>query len=157
MAQVLGVDLDTGARVCHGKWTFEIDRESRIHLSDSFAPEKNHLYLTDGKARVLKAANGIPQVTLHRFGKGTGIYLSDFEVSPENNRMLLDLLLLTKASDIPAHYLSSNPLVEIAAYPEHRKLILLNNSEEAQETTVALPEGSITVSLLPLETHFLDY
>ncbi|MBR2288249.1 MAG: 1,3-beta-galactosyl-N-acetylhexosamine phosphorylase [Clostridia bacterium] len=157
MAQVLGVDLDTGARVCHGKWAFEVEQESPIHLSESFAPKKSHLYLTDGKACVLRAADGIPQVTLHRFGKGLGIYLSDFEVSPENNRMLLDLLLLTRKDAAPAHYLSSNPLVEIAAYPEHRKLILLNNSESAQETTIALPEGSVTVSLLPLETHFLDY
>ena len=29
MAQVLGIDEDTGARVCHGRWQYTIDKETK--------------------------------------------------------------------------------------------------------------------------------
>lgn len=50
MAHVLGIDEDTGARVCHGKWTFQ------AYDSDGLLPDgvtlvaKENRYLTDGTA-----------------------------------------------------------------------------------------------------------
>ena len=56
MAHVLGIDEDTGARVCHGKWQFTPEDKEGILPAGASVGAKEHLYLTDGKARVLLAA-----------------------------------------------------------------------------------------------------
>ena len=153
MAHVLGIDLDTGARVCHGKWEFKPDKALGIQEGSANLKDKDHLYLTDGKAQVLAEANGVPQMTVNHFGKGLGVYMSDFQVSPQNTRMLLDILLLAAGLTDQAPYISGDCRVEAAYYPESRTLIVINNADEYVETTVSLPdENWLDVTLAPMET-----
>ena len=149
MAHVLGVDLDTGARVCHGRWQSETDAEG-FRVPEGLAC-KPHLYLTDGKARVLAQKDGVPQMTVHAFGKGLGVYMSDFSYSPENARALLDLLLFG-AHVARAPYLPEDARAEAAYYPSDRVLVVVNNADETVETRVTLPEGDMAVTLQPMET-----
>ena len=153
MAPVLGIDLDTGARVCHGKWEYKLDKTLGIQEGSANLKDKDHLYLTDGKAQVLAEANGVPQMTVNRFGKGLGVYLSDFQVSPQNTRMLLDILLLAAGLTDQAPYISGDCRVEAAYYPASRTLIVINNANEYVETTVSLPDDNwLDVTLAPMET-----
>ena len=153
MAHVLGIDLDTGARVCHGKWEYKLDKTLGIQEGSANLKDKDHLYLTDGKAQVLAEANGVPQMTVNHFGKGLGVYMSDFQVSPQNTRMLLDILLLAAGLTDQAPYISGDCRVEAAYYPESRTLIVINNATEYVETTVSLPdENWLDVTLAPMET-----
>ena len=153
MAHVLGIDLDTGARVCHGKWEFKLDKTLGIQEGSANLKDKDHLYLTDGKAQVRAEANGVPQMTVNQFGKGLGVYMSDFQVSPQNTRMLLDILLLATGLTDQAPYISGDCRVEAAYYPESRTLIVINNATEYVETTVSLPdENWLDVTLAPMET-----
>ncbi|MBQ7657194.1 MAG: 1,3-beta-galactosyl-N-acetylhexosamine phosphorylase [Clostridia bacterium] len=153
MAPVLGIDLDTGARVCHGKWEYKLDKTLGIQEGSANLKDKDHLYLTDGKAQVLAEANGVPQMTVNHFGKGLGVYMSDFQVSPQNTRMLLDLLLLAAGLTDQAPYISGDCRVEAAYYPESHTLIVINNATEYVETTVSLPdENWLDVTLAPMET-----
>ena len=151
LANVLGVDLDTGARVCHGRWEaaeepapFAVRREALGH--------KEHLYLTDGQAKVLAMENGVPQMTLHPFGKGLGVYMSGFSFSPENARMLLDILLYACGQNGKTPYLAGDARVEAAWYPASRVLVAVNNASETVETEITLPEGSLRLCLAPMET-----
>lgn len=152
MAHVLGVDLDTGARVCHGKWRFDVEKLPGLHLCSEALGHKNGLYLTDGKTQVFAERDDTPQLTVNRFGKGLGIYMSDFVFTAESSRMLLDLLLYTVDRLGAAHYISGDARVEAAYYPHSRTLIAVNNADETVETAISLPEGSLSVSLLPMET-----
>ena len=72
MAHVLGVDEDTGARVCHGRWIFEPSDSEHILPRGARVLPKENRYLTDGQARVLLAQDDKPLVTVHDFGKGKG-------------------------------------------------------------------------------------
>ena len=55
MAPVLGVDEDTGARICHGKWEFDLEAEEGLMPEGSFVRKtgdyrKGIPFLTDGNA-----------------------------------------------------------------------------------------------------------
>ena len=150
MADVLGVDKDLGARVCHGKWQFEETAINGINVYSDALGSEEHIYLTDGKACVLYAGNGIPQMTVHAFGKGYGIYLSDFKVSPESTRMLQELLLIGKSGS-KLQYISDNPYVDVAYFPKDRALVAASVSSEPTETRVLTDDGEILLKLLPHE------
>ena len=153
MAHVLGVDLDTGARVCHGRWAYIIEKDLPIGEPSAGLKDKENLYLTDGKARVLADANGIPQMTVNRFGKGLGVYMSDFQMTARNARMLLDILLYAANLTGNAPYVTGDCRAEAAYYPHSRTLVVVNSSNETVETTVSLPDSNwLNVILTPMET-----
>jgi len=153
MAHVLGIDEDTGARVCHGKWEYSVDSSLPITVAADGFKENSHLYLTDGKAMVLRDGSGCPQMTVNHFGKGLGVYMSDFARSNEANRMLLDILLYAANLSGKAPYITDDCRAEAAYYPASRALIVINNADEPVDTFVSLPDGEgLAVSLKPLET-----
>lgn len=156
MAHVLGVDEDTGARVCHGRWTFEpSDSEHILPRGAEVLPKENR-YLTDGQARVLLAQDDKPLVTVHDFGKGKGIYLASFQVSPENTRMLYQLIRYAGGEGVSGLYMTDNLYTECAYYPESRKLVVINNSEEEQTTTIPTHVGDKTVTIGAYDTIFME-
>ena len=151
MANVLGVDKDTGARVCHGKWAFDV-AESPVTLAVDALGADKHLYLTDGKAAVLHAVDGVPQMTMHPFGKGWGVYMSHFEVNADSTRMLLELLFHVKGVAQKDAYLSDCAQVETAYFPADDVLVVFNNAEEPVDCIVHTPNGDVKYSLAPMET-----
>lgn len=155
MAQVLGIDMDTGARVCHGRWQYEVDVESRNILAPkgAFLPEKDHLYLTDGRARVLEEKNGIPVFTVNEFGKGKGIYLSGFRLNNDNTRMLLNILLYAKGLEPLPDYITDNADAECGYFPADKKLVVINNSEKEVHTSVRTGNGKRDFILKPFESQ----
>ncbi len=154
MANVLGIDEDTGARVCHGKWAFEVE-DAPFTLAREVLGAKERLYLTDGKAKVFHAAQGIPQMTLHDFGKGHGVYMSHFEVNAQSTRMLLEMLLYLKGVNHADAYISDNAQVETAYFPADDTLVVFNNAEEAVDCIVHTPEGDAAYALAPMETKII--
>ena len=156
MAHVLGIDEDTGARVCHGKWSFEADDTEEILPEGATVEPKEHLYLTDGKAKVLMADDDRPLVTVNEFGRGKGIYLASFQVDQENTRMLYQLIRYAGGEGMSGLYMTDNLYTECAYYPESRKLVVINNSESEQTTTVPTEKGDKTVTIAPYDTTFME-
>ena len=157
LAAVLGVDLDKGARVCHGKWSYEIDEAFKLRFCEGIAaaekmfelPPVQGIYLTDPDAAVMGECRsesplgevfGTPTAVYHPFGSGRGIYLSHFQATPEYTRWLLNLITdaAGQAGQIPA---TDNAFCECAWYPAAKSLVVINNSGEMQETQVRW-EGS---------------
>jgi beta-D-galactosyl-(1->4)-L-rhamnose phosphorylase len=147
MAHVLGIDKDTGAKVSHGRWNYKITKVEDLLPLHSYIKPKQNLYLTDGKAKILAEENGLPTMTSYDFGKGRGIYLSSFEVSLENTRLLLNLLLYAARKDLGGKYITDNPLMECAYYPESKTLVIINNSDTKQNTILETEFGRVAVSL----------
>ncbi len=156
MAHVLGIDLDTGARVCHARWSYEKEENPPFPVLPEALGQMRSLYLTDGTARVLADADGVPQMTLHPFGNGMGIYLSDFAFSPESARMLLNMMRWAKGMTDPAPFWPEDARAEAAYYPADGTLVVVNNAEEPIRTKIPTPSGCLTVSLAPMETRILE-
>ncbi|MBQ6233521.1 MAG: 1,3-beta-galactosyl-N-acetylhexosamine phosphorylase [Clostridia bacterium] len=152
LAHIFGVDVDDGSYACHAPWAFDPE-EAPFPVCREALAKKPGVRLTGPDTRVLCAADGLPQLTLHAFGQGQAAYLSGFAYSPAAARMLLDLLLYMTGQDGTAAAIAGHPLVEAAWYPADSTLAILNNSGEAIETTVSCPGGSVKVSLAPLETR----
>ncbi len=157
MAQVLGIDRDTGARVCHGRWQFTVEPVPGVLPAGCGVKGLDGLYLTDGTARVLAAdaATGLPTVTAHKFGSGCGVYLSSFQYSDANTRMLLDLLLWASGKGLAQPWLSDTPGVECAWYPASRQLIVINDTDAEQAANIAAEGGPLSVVLPPYGSRVL--
>lgn len=154
MAHVLGVDEDTIDRVCHGKWSFEVDEAAaRAVMPDgAFISERVSCRLTDGKAAVLAAKGDNPLLIRNPFGKGQGIYLSSFEVTNANTRMLLNLILQAGGEAWDGNYLTDNAQMECAFYPESGTLIVINNADTAQECCIRTESGAEKIRLEAFDT-----
>lgn len=86
MARILGVDEDTGARVCHGRWPVQAEPVDGLIPDGATLKTHDHLYMTDGDTRVLAEVDGTLAIAAHAFGKGRGVYMAGFEYSPVNAR-----------------------------------------------------------------------
>ena len=68
-------------------------------------------------------------------------------------RLSMLLRLLCKEED--RWYISDNPYVECAYYPESAALVWINNSDRLQEATMRTERGSVQVTLKALETKIV--
>lgn len=149
-AMILGVDQDTGAKVCHGKWTFETAERKDLLPDGCFIPKKENRYLTDGTAQVLLSHADNPDLTMHRFGAGCGIYMGGFIFSAENTRMLMNLILAGVGRNPEEEkYMTDNLYTECAYFAEKKELIVINNTGSMQQTAIKTDSGTVTVSLAP--------
>lgn len=155
MARILGVDEDTGARVCHGRWPVQAEPADGLIPDGATLKTHDHLYMTDGGTRVLAEVDGTPAIAAHAFGKGRGVYMAGFEYSPVNARMLLNLLLWAKGLPLNSDWLTTAPETEAAWFPADKTLVVINNSTQKKSTVVKTPDGDIAVELDGLETKIL--
>ena len=139
---------------CHGQWSFEVDEKAAAEImpQGSSVEERVKCHLTDGKACVLAARNNNPLMTRNSFGKGYGVYLSSFSVNNENTKLLLNLILQAGGEAIDGNYLTDNANMECAYYPESRTLIVINNADSMQETTIKTEYGVEHIKLDAYDT-----
>lgn len=155
MAHVLGIDEDTGARICHGKWQYDVQPVDGLMPEGSSIKGRSGLYLTDGKARVVAEADGAPAMTINDFGKGKGIYMSHYNISLENTRMLFNTILLAGGEALDGDYITDNPYTECAYYPASNMLVIINNSGETQTANVKTEAGTKTATLEAYDTAII--
>lgn len=156
MAHVLGIDEDTGARVCHGKWSFEAEDAEKLIPAGAGVKSRERLYLTDGSAKVLLADGDRPVITVNSFGEGKGIYLASFQMSLENTRLLYHLIRYAGGEGLSGLYMTDNLYTECAYYPESGKLVVINNSDREQTATVPTKAGDRTLTIAPYDTVFVE-
>ncbi len=151
MAHVLGVDEDTGERVCHGKWSFPAEEPGELIPKGCRIRGRSGRFLTDGNARVFLREGESPSLSVHSFGKGCGIYLSSYEVTPENTRLLLNLILYGTGCPLKQEYLTDNPRTECAFFPQSKVLAVINQAETAESCAVRTEKGVQNFCLKPWE------
>lgn len=156
MAHVLGIDEDTGARICHGRWQYEVQPVDGLMPEGSGIRGRSGLYLTDGNARVVAEADGAPAMTVNDFGKGKGIYMSHYNISLENTRMLFNTILLAGGEALDGEYITDNPYTECAYYPASNMLVIINNSGETQTASVKTEAGVKSATLEAYDTAIIQ-
>lgn len=156
LSQALGVDEDTGAKVCHGKWQFEKSVIEGLIPKEAEIKSRPGRYLTDENTKVLLHEDNLPTLTIHEFGKGKGIYLSEFTKSNGNIRLLLNILLYAKNLPLNHKYISDNINVECAFYPASKMMAVINNSEFEQKTKILTDNGELEFVLEPFDTQMVN-
>ncbi len=156
MAHVLGVDEDTGERVCHGRWPYQITPPPADWMpSGSVIHAHPGIYLTDSRTQVFVAENGTPAFTVHDFGRGRGIYWGGFEVTPANTRLLMNTLWRASGETGPIPYSTDNHNTECAFFPARNTLVVINNTPAPQHTSIHTPSSPIALDLPPYASRIL--
>ena len=154
LAPVLGVDRDTGARIAHGKYKWDLKDTHFItaDLADApnFGKHVDGIFAMGADTDVLSAKNGEVMVATHSFGKGRAVYLSGFQFSAENTRLIHRAIHWAAGQEESfCRWTCSNVLTECAYFATENKLVVINNSDTEQITDVFDGEGkprSVTVA-----------
>ncbi len=156
LADILGVDKDKGDRVCHGRWPVEVAKVEGVIPEEATLKGDQSIYLTDGKAKVFaKDEQGIA-LTVNDFGQGKGVYLASYEYNIVNTRMLLNIIRFASGEWANDQYITDNPYTECAYYPASETLVVINNSDETQTTSVVASHDSTSVTLEPFDTVMIS-
>lgn len=155
MAHVLGVDQDKGARVGHGKWSYNLEEGGHLFPKASFVKPQSNLFLTNGKAQVLAEKDSLPTITSNCFGKGKGIYMASFQTTMANNRMLLNILLFGAGESLNQNYLTDSVFTECTYYPKDKTMVVINNSETEQTCNIKTDQRIQRVYLNAFETKII--
>lgn len=142
LSHVLGVDKETGLTTNNVKVRIEDQEEGHFILENldgdlDFGNDMNNVFSLNTKTKVLKAKDGSVQVATNDFFKGKAIYLSGFKHSAENTRLLLRSLFHVSGKQHEfGSYVCSNVLTECNYFPESKKLVVLNCSDNTETTKV---------------------
>ena len=157
LAQVFGLDRDTGDRVANGKYKYAV-APSHFITADVTAPldlgkDVEGIYVHGAATSVLADRDGSPRLATHAFGKGRAVYLSGFKFTFENTR-LLHRALHWAASQEAARgaWQSANVKTEATCFPKAGKLVVINNAGTDETTTVTLGDRK-TVRTVQLPAH----
>lgn len=156
LSHILGLDEDTGAKVCHGKYKFEVESINDLDISNFTINAKNNRYLTNANTKVLIANGDKPCLTVNTFGKGKGIYLSEFEISLENIKSLYKLIKYSSSLEENNMYITDNFNTECAYFPENKKLVVINNSDSPQQTSINTEFGVQDICIDAYDTIVID-
>ena len=146
LASVLGVEKETGFTLGYGKFNQE-EHPDHFLLEDAgepvnFGEGKKGVYALEG-AQVLVKRDGDVQLSVNDAGQGRAVYVSGLPYSPQNARLLHRAVMwASHAEGDLLRWFSENPAVDVHAYEGSRKYCVVNNSAEAQSTTVYRGDGS---------------
>ena len=146
LAQVLGVEKETGFTLGYDKYNWE-EHPDHFILADCkgsmwFGEGKKNIYALPG-TEILVQQDKEVQMAVHPFGAGRSVYLSGLPYSFENSRVLHRAILWSSGSEGMLHsWYSENYNVEVHAYPDSGKYCVVNNTYTPQSTTVYRGDGS---------------
>lgn len=161
LAQVLGVDRDTGDRVANGKYRYDVPAvpaaahfiTADVSAPLDLGPETDGIYVLGGGPRVLAERDGAPRLAVQAFGRGRSVYLSGFRFTAENTRLLHRALFWAAGQEGRwGAWQSANVRTEATWFAKAGKLVVINNAGEPQETVVTLGDGR-TTRTVRLEAH----
>jgi beta-D-galactosyl-(1->4)-L-rhamnose phosphorylase len=162
LGAVLGVDRDTCALIGHGKYAYKKAEghfiTAELPGEPDFGKDVDHIFALDGDTEVLADRDKCPRITARRFGSGRAVYMSGFKCTPENTRLIhrASYWAADHEGDF-ARWTCSNIDTECAWYPASRRLVVINNSGNAQETEVIDGDGNTqTVTLTPHGIELMD-
>ncbi len=70
--------------------------------------------------------------------------------------MLYQLIRYAGGEGMSGLYMTDNLYTECAYYPESRKLVIINNSDREQTTSIPAEAGMRTVSMAAYDTVFVE-
>lgn len=160
LADVLGVDKEVCFTLNHTKYNAPAVESHFITADLAGAPDLgeycDNVYAYGADNLVLQ--KGCTAVAANRFGQGRAVYLAGLPYSAENTRLLLRAVCWAAGREEEMkHWFSSNPATECSYYPETGKFAVVNNTAQAQATTVYRGDGpSFPLELAPMQLKWFD-
>ena len=161
LAAVLGVEKETGFTLGYGKFNQQ-EHPDHFLLEDAsepvnFGEGKKGVYALEG-TQVLIKRDGDVKLSVNDAGRGRAVYVSGLPYSPHNARLLHRAVMwASHAEEELRRWFSENPAVDVHAYEGSRKYCVVNNSAEAQSTTVYRGDGSsFPLALTPGGIEWFD-
>jgi 1,3-beta-galactosyl-N-acetylhexosamine phosphorylase len=161
LASVLGVEKETGFTLGYGKFNQQ-EHPDHFLLEDAsepvnFGEGKKGVYALEG-TQVLIKRDGDVQLSVNDAGRGRAVYVSSLPYSPQNARLMHRAVMwASHAEEELRRWFSENPAVDVHAYEGSRKYCVVNNSAEAQSTTVYRGDGSsFPLALTPGGIEWFD-
>ena len=151
LADVLGVDREIGWGLSTRRRPPEVEehfitRDLTGGLDDGEGTPD--IVVTSPATRVLDAAHGQVRLAVHELGRGRAVYATGLPYSAQNSRLLHRAIFWAAGCQEEfSAWAALDPRVEVAAYPDGRTTLVINNSLEPVTTTVPTPQGPRTVRL----------
>jgi hypothetical protein avisC_02756 len=151
LADVLGVDREIG-------WGLST-RRPRPDVQEHFISQDLTGGFDDGEGtpdvlvtspttRVLDAADGQVRLAVNEPGRGRAVYATGLPYCAQNSRILHRAVFWAAGQEEDfSRWAALDPRVEVAAYPDGRTTLVINNAPEPVTTTVPTPQGPRTVRL----------
>jgi beta-D-galactosyl-(1->4)-L-rhamnose phosphorylase len=142
LSHLLGVDRDRGERLANGKYKFETPNSPHFITADmegelDLGREVDGIYVLGPSVRVLAVKDNSPRLAVNTFGKGRGVYLSGYKFTPQNTRLVHRAIhWAANREDDFRKWNCANIRTECAFFPKHKKLVVINNSDAPQQTSV---------------------
>jgi beta-D-galactosyl-(1->4)-L-rhamnose phosphorylase len=162
LSDVLGVDRDTGLRIGLGKYKYTKIADHFITKdlkgNPDFGNDIDNIFILGNQTQVLADENGSPTIAVHPFGEGRAVYMSGHKFSPANARLLHRAIFWAAKREADfAKWVCTNPNTECAYYANHRKLVVINNTQAPQTTELLDGNGnSRSVSLAAHDAQIID-
>lgn len=160
LAEVIGVDIEDGSRICVGKF----NAGSNAHfitngLTEVNIPSNKRSYVYSSDATVLLSEDNHPVLMVNQYGLGRSVYFSGFDYTPTNARLLLKSILWSTKNEHNADALiSDNKNIDIAIFKDQRVFVAANSTNEKQFTKFSPPGGkSFDIALESYELKFFDF
>ena len=163
LSHLLGVDREIGLTLNKVKLTFTMPEKKHFILEDmerdiDFGKDIDNIFILGKDTMVLSEKDRSPKIAVKKFGKGQSVYMSGFKFTPENTRLLHRSLCWAagKQSDFGA-WICSNVHTDCAFYPNTKKLVVINSSDNPEKTKVYDPDGKVyDVILEPYGIKIID-
>jgi len=161
LADVMGVDKEVGHTLQSAPVAAEVVKKHFITEDldgpADFGTHETFVYVNDPATELL-AANGLHVMAAAKpFGKGRSVFFGALPYDLTNARLLHRAIFWAAGKEKALKkWFCSNPLTDCAWYPKSRKLVVVNNSDQAQKTTVHRGDGKISkISLKPYQSKWL--
>jgi len=161
LTDVLGVEKEIGNRL---SWAKNIRPEvNRNHfiLEDvegdiDLGVANSTVYLSNADAELLAGAPDSVHLSTNVFGKGKAVYFADYLHNAQNMRLLYRAILWASGQKNELRrWFSSDINTDCAYYPKVERFVVMNNTEQARNTTVYNANGvSARLSLKPMEMRW---
>lgn len=161
LAQVMGVDEELGFSLSTDKYFTEPLENHYItqdlpegHVID-FGESQENVYALFKDTEIIEYSNDEVHLAAHSYGAGRGVYIAGLPYSFENTRLLLRALYYAaNKEDKFYQWQSTNIYVEVNAYPEIGEYALVNNTNQAQVTTIYTENDKYETTLEPGEIRW---
>ena len=146
LAQVLGVEKETGFTLGYDKYNWE-EHPGHFITADcageiNFGEGKKSMYALPGTEILIQRDKEV-QLAANDFGGGRGVYISGLPYTFENSRLLYRAILWSAHDEADLNkWFSTNYNVEVHAFVKNGKYCVVNNTYEPQQTTVYRGDGS---------------
>lgn len=161
LAEVLGVDREVGFTLSYtrhdeefqGKHFILEDKEKDIDFGEGMSD----IYRVVDNATILSMNRGDINLSVNEFGRGRAVYISGLPYTPENVRILYRAIYWSASKEKEIYnWYTSNSNTECSAYPEAGNAAVINNSNEAQKTTIYVDKDNYKdIELKPYEIKWM--